>query len=233
MTNLYQSKVLENKQVNQKFHQLKFKLQGDTFAFQTGQFVVLKVGEDLYRDYSLASTPQALPQWEIVVDVTPGGPGTTYLKQLKPGETVETTSPRGVFTLQEDGAETVILGATGCGISPLKPMIEELLSGSEKKKVCLFWGLRYGSEIFLEDILGKWQKDYPNFDFKIVLSKPEAGWEGESSHVTECVIEMVGKSSKDKTSVYLCGSSEMVYDVRESLAKIDFPHDKIYFERYF
>lgn len=233
MANFFKSQVLENKKINDKFHHLKFKLEGDPFDFQTGQFVVLKVGDGLLRDYSVASTPSLLPYWEMIVDVTPGGPGTTYLKTLKVGEIVETTSPRGIFIVEDDGSETVILGATGCGIASIKPMAEEILQENPQREVCLFWGLRFNNEIFLEKIFKGWKEKYPNFNFEVVLSKPETSWEGKSGHITECIKELAGKGSKDKVSVYLCGSSQMISDVKQSLAEINFPHDKIYFEKYF
>lgn len=232
MPNFIKSQVLENTQVNGKFHHLLFELQDQSFALQSGQFVVVKVGESMYRSYSVASHPGSLPHWEIIIDITPGGPGSQFFSKLQKGDVIETTTPRGIFTLQDDGAKNVILAATGCGIASIRPMAQELLEKQGVEKVKLFWGLRYEEEIFLEEVLKNWQQQYPHFSYEIILSKPNQSWEGRKGHVTEVIFEEVKNSSQDQTSVYLCGSGEMVTDVLASLTGCGFSKDKIYFEKY-
>ena len=139
--------VVRNEVLNDKFNLLTLRCQ-DKLNFNIGQFVLLSIGKSINRAYSLASCPHELPFWKIFVDITPGGPGTTYLKNLKKGDIIQTGHPTGQFTLSLTG-ETYIFGATGCGIAPFLPMIETLLDNH--KKVCLYWGLRYKKEVSLKN----------------------------------------------------------------------------------
>lgn len=231
MPNLLQSKVLENKKLNDKFHNVRFELLGEPFAFQVGQFVTMKVGEGVYRAYSVASHPQNLPEWEVVVDITPGGPGSTYLSRLKAGDIIESTNPRGVFMLEDDEADCIVMGATGCGIASIKPMTEELLKKSGKE-VCLFWGLRFKEDLFFAETLEELKKRYPNFRYEIILSQPGEEWTGKQGHITEHLEEFLKEQKAKKVSVYLCGSGEMVKSVLKTCEELQFPCDRIYFEKY-
>lgn len=231
MPNFLQSKVIANKKLTDKFHHLRFELQGEPFAFRSGQFVVVKVGENLYRSYSVASTPQTLPHWEIVIDTSPDGPGSRYFGSLKEGEVVQTTTPRGIFTLEDDGAECMVLGATGCGIASIKPMTEELLNKSGQE-IYLLWGLRFEEDLFFIDLLESWKEKYPNFHYEVVLSKPGGGWSGKKGHITEHLEEYLKGQYPKKISVYLCGSGEMIKDVQDACERLQFPCDRIYFEKY-
>jgi CDP-4-dehydro-6-deoxyglucose reductase len=231
MANFYRSKVLDNQQLNYKFRLVRFRLEdGQSFNFDPGQFIVMKVADLTFRSYSVSSSPEELPEWEIIVDITPGGPGSQFIQNLKPGEIVETTNPRGLFVLQKDENSCFVMGATGCGIASIKPMMEELLKDNQKK-IHFFWGLRYEKDLFFTDLLESWKK-HSNFDYQIILSQPEGEWVGKTGHITEHLITFLSNCPKDQTSVYLCGSKEMIADVTKDAADIAFPDDKIYFERY-
>ena len=77
--------VVSNIKLNSKFNSIKFKSESKSFIFKTGQFVAVKVNKNIFRLYSIASEPEDLPYWNMFIDITPGGPGTTYLKSLKKG----------------------------------------------------------------------------------------------------------------------------------------------------
>lgn len=231
----FKSEVIGNKKLNYKFNHLRFKLadiQKDQFSFSAGQFVIVKVTDSLSQSYSVASMPEQLPCWEILVDITPDGPGCRFLKNLKPGDIIETTAPRGVFTLA-NSAENHILTATGCGFASTWPMAKTLLVKQGRKRVHLFWGLRHERDIVYQNLLDKWQKDYPNFQYELILSHPEGKWAGKVGYTTTHVIELAKKLPANKTNIYLCGNQGLVNDVKEALQKIDFPEERLYFERYY
>lgn len=229
-----QSEVLENKPLNYKFHLLRFKLKGkDTkaFSFKAGQFILVTVEDSLFRAYSIASSPKQLPFWEILIDITPNGPGCKYLKTLKPGDEIMTSTPKGVFALEEDGSTNIIMGATGCGLASIKPIVEEILS--EGKNMHLYWGLRQEEDIFDRSFLENWKSLNPNFQYEIILSKPKSVTNGKTGHINLHMVELIKSLPKGTTSVYLCGNSEMIADVKSQLEKINFPEERVYFERHY
>ncbi len=225
---IFQHNVISNQKLNSKFHSIKLKSNSKNFSFKTGQFVLTKVGDNIFRSYSIASEPEQLPYWNMFIDVTPGGPGTTFLKSLKKGQTVETSEPKGQFILSRK-MNNYIFGATGCGIAPFIPMISELLKNTDKK-VSLVWGLRFNKDIALTKMLTSLSMTYPNFSFEIVLSKPDKNWEGKGGHATFSIVQKAKKFDKETTGIYLSGSRDFVKESTKGLDKEKFPLKKIYFE---
>lgn len=228
--NFINSEVISNKQLNYKFRLLKFKAQNDSFNFKTGQFVVVKVGNKVFRSYSVASTPSQLPNWEIFIDTTPGGPGSQFMTKVKEGDIIQTSKPVGNFVIEESGSPHVMI-ATGCGLASIKPMVELLLERSNSK-IYLLWGLRFTKDIVFKEILDNLQQKYPNFQYEIILSRPEEDWDGKTGHVTSHAIDLLKKLKSSDTKVYLCGNNAMIQDINNSLVQIKDCFDKIHFESY-
>lgn len=229
-----QSEVQSNQKLNYKFNLLRFRLKNKdlkSFSFKAGQFILVALEDSLFRAYSIASPPKQLPIWEILIDITPNGPGCKYLKSLKAGDIIKTSTPKGVFALESDGASNIVMGATGCGLASIKPIIEEILE--QGKSICFFWGLRHEEDMFDKSFLENWKKLNPEFEYEIILSKPENGWTGNTGHINYHMIEHIKSLSQKTTSVYLCGNSKMIADVKSSLEKINFPTERIYFERHY
>ncbi len=208
------SVVLINKALNAKFRLLRFRLQSGNWRFQSGQFVIIKIADDIFRDYSIATLPEKLPVWETILDVTPNGPGCQYLSGLNPGNTIETSAPLGAFVLQNPKPGHFLMVATGSGIASIKPMIEELKK-DKNNLITFLWGLRFEEDIFYREL----------FRENIVLSKPDSQWTGKTGHVTDHLVKA--------DTAYLCGNQVMITDVTKALIKIGVPKKKIYFEKYF
>ncbi len=210
------STVKKNLKLNSKFHQILLETQDKKFKFQPGQYVVLKINNSTYRAYSIASSPSRLPLWEIILDVTPGGPGSTYLKNLKVGDIVQTFQPMGELYLRDDKSKNLIFIATGCGVASLKSMIDFLVKEHAPKNIYLLWGLRYKKDICLMKEIKNWNL-YPRFTYDITLSKPNKNYKGKRGHVDTHLKEIVKNFDLAKTSFYLCGSEEMIGDFQKNL----------------
>lgn len=221
---LIPSQIVQNLKLNDKFHLLHFQALDKTFTFQAGQFVVLKIGENSFRPYSVASSPQSLPFWELLVDTTPNGEGSKFIKSLKTGQTVFTTQPQGNFTINPKGNSHLVMGATGCGLAPIKSLLEQTLSKSTNR-IFLLWGLRYSKEIIFRDLLDSWQRDYPHFKYQIVLSQ-----EDTQSHITSPLTSCVKELLPQKVQAYLCGNSQMIAQTVDSLQEIGLKSEQIFFE---
>ena len=220
--------VVSNRKLNYKFHLLTLRAPS-SFSFKTGQFVVLKINDSIFRCYSIASSPEKLPFWEIFVDITPQGPGTRYLSKLKSKDKIEVTKVAGLFSLQSRKSKQIIFAATGCGLAALKPMIEESLRKDNSEKAILLWGLRYEKDIVFKKLLAEWKKRYPQFTYIIILSQPKSQWKGERGHITKRIVNLA--IEEPKTSIYLCGGSDFIEETQDKLQKNSFSSEKIYFER--
>lgn len=232
---LYQSEVVENQKLNNKFHLIRFKVNDqhkDSFIFSPGQFVTLKVSDSTFRAYSIITLPQILPFWDLFIDITPGGPGTKMLRMLKPKDVIESTAPKGLFIPKKDNSNYYIMIATGCGLASLKPKIEQLLT-KKNKHIHLIWGLRNPEDICLTNFLDEWKKINPHFNYELIISKPNQNWKGKRGHVTEHALELALKLKNTESSFYICGNTQMIQTLNVILKKIGFPEEKIYFERHY
>ena len=202
--------------------------------FLPGQFVSLKVNEEgLRRSYSLASMPGG-KKIELVIDVTPMGVGSKYIIGLDVGDTVEVLGFMGRFILNEESLklkEGVIMVATGSGIVPFRPIIEELLvKRNYQGSVRLIWGMRYEKDLFWIKEIDKFQRDFDNFHFDIVLSKPGKDWPSFQGHVGDVILDM--ENNWEKTCAYLCGNQEMITEIKEVLLEKGIRDSRIFYERY-
>src|SRR5258705_9111299 len=93
--------------------------------FRPGQFVSCLVPHDggvLNRPYSIASTP-ADSHLELLLNLVPGGPGSSYLFACAAGDTLQLTGPWGTFGAGElPDAETIFI-AEQTAIAPIRPML--------------------------------------------------------------------------------------------------------------
>jgi len=203
-------------------------------AFLPGQYVSLKVSkEGLRRSYSIASMPGS-KSIELVIDVTPMGVGSKYILSLKVGDSVEVLGFLGKFVVDEsvlNSCKEIIMVATGSGIVPFRPMIEDLLLvKAYKGSVKLIWGMRHEKDLYWIKEMDKYQREYDNFHFEIALSKPEGDWPGVRGHVGD-VIKTINCNWKD-TAAYLCGNPEMIIEIKEILIEQGVLGEKILLERY-
>lgn len=231
--NFLQSEVIDNQKFNSKFNLIRLKAKDSAFKFEAGQFTVIKIDDTVSRAYSIVSLPQTLPYWEIFVDITPGGPGTTMIKKLKPGDIIHTSQPRGTFKVEKDGAKKILMGATGCGMAAIKPVLEELLNDKERQSIQLFWGLRHEEEICFLEHLKKLQEIYPHFNYEIVISKPQNGWTGKTGHITSHLDQALQNHTPGEIGLYLCGNSEMIKETIQLSEPKGLTLENIYFERHY
>jgi ferredoxin-NADP reductase len=162
------------------------------------------------------------------VDYTPGGIGTTYLKNLSIGNTVKTLEPQGRFLMKNKNGKYLFAG-TGCGIGPFLSMFEDLIKIPDKK-VFLLWGLKKEADIAMTDVFGEYSKKYPNFSFEIILSEPSTSWTGESGHIQDFLTKKIEQIKKDNMVIYLSGSTEFVLQAGQSLQEGGFPAERVHTE---
>lgn len=87
-----------------------------------GQYVVLRLqpasaGSPLFRSYSL-SGPLSAERYRISVKIEAGGAAGAWFQQhVRPGDTLDVSSPRGSFILQS-GERPLVLLSAGIGATP-------------------------------------------------------------------------------------------------------------------
>lgn len=191
-------------------------------AFKAGQFISFEVVKEglkfpLVRPYSIASPPSQRETVTLLLNLIPGGPGSTFLFGLKEGDETRFSGPAGSFYLRDDPARDLFFVATGTGIAPFRSMLLTHFDRGMPRAATLYWGLRSERDLYYQDELETLARAHPNFSFLTTLSRPEDGWTGARGRVTRLVEERI--ASVANLDVYLCGNSGMIKDVTEIMRR--------------
>jgi ferredoxin-NADP reductase len=202
------------------------------FDFIPGQFVMITVekeGKPVKKPYSIASPPHFKDRIELCIKRVEGGFVSNWFFQLKIGDRVEFTGPKGVFKIHEPLPEHLMFVATGTGIAPLRAQFHHLLEKGHRGKITLVFCNRYETEILFEQELKDLAAKYPNFNYVPVISRPKA-WTGEKGYVQDVIRRRF--SDPKGIQVYICGLVPMVNDLKACLMEIGYPKEAIHFEKW-
>lgn len=209
-----------------------FKFEFDEpFDYLAGQYLSLKVSDEGdRRSYSIASRPNN-KLVELMIDVSPMGLGSKYALNLKVGDKIEALCPMGQFVIDNGELikEKLLFVATGSGIVPMKPIIEDLLIDKKYQgKIQLIWGMRHVAELYWVDEFKKLEQEYSNFEFRLVLSKPEGDWGGHVGHIGD-----IFDKSYEGWATYICGNKTMIAETAAKLEGLGIKRKNIHFEKFY
>src|SRR5271166_6174547 len=111
-----------------------------------GQFVVLRLRPNadappVLRSYSLSNLPDP-GRYRITIKEEPHGIASTYLStQLRTGDVLDVSEPRGAFTLRRGDLPVVLLSA-GVGVTPVMAMLHALAAQASVRPVWWIYGAR-------------------------------------------------------------------------------------------
>lgn len=221
---------VSNNKISSTYYDLVFEMPGE-FNFLPGQYLTCRVSPDRLNSYSIAGKVGS-NRFGFLVDVKPGGPGSHFFANLKPGDKMPVLGPFGKFVLNlNDGAEEMIFLGTGSGVAPLKAMIEAAFWAGETRPMKLYFGLRYKEDILWNDYFSRLEAEHGNFKFTLCLSQPDESWQGAKGHITDLVKNDYPDASK--ISAYLCGGLKMIEEAKSVLASLGTPEERIYHEKFF
>lgn len=193
------------------------------FKYEPGQFIALTVphrdgrSRPLKRAYSF-STPYEVAckkGYELCVKYVPRGAGSTYLKNLNPGDEFQIFAPYGDFRYRLPTPErSVCFISTSSGIAPFQSIaLSKLLQveAPPKKALCLF-GARTESELLYS---GNFEQ--AGVERVDCVSQPSADWKGFKGRVTDYLKTLPPDWEWHSTDFYLCGNGAMIQEVERLL----------------
>lgn len=187
--------------------------------FEAGQFVALGLNmEGPSRLYSLASGILN-DNIDLLYDVKPEGLLTPSLAKLKVGAEVYISKPFGSFLCDEKPAWWI---AAGTGIAPFASMF---FSGLYDNKILLHGGKTKNSFYFEKDFLPAMGENY------VRCCSQETGEGLYEGRLTKYLNEL--KEIPADQKYYLCGSVEMVVEVRDILISRGISYSNILAEIFF
>ena len=189
-----------------------------------GQFLVLRLrttpdGPMLLRNYSMSGMPGART-YRVSVKREANGVVSSYLHgHVQAGDILETSAPRGGFTLRSGDAPVVLLSA-GIGATPVLAMLHSLSSAGSRREIWWVYGARNRAEHpFAKESRGLLQT-LVNSRSHIVYSKPDSedklGVDYDSvGHVDAPLLDRLGVARG--ADFYLCGPPSFLRDLTAGL----------------
>jgi len=238
MLNTYKTILSQRAQLTSDVYLYHFDLaEPKEIKFSAGQYLMIKVPTDrgpLSRLYSVASSAAEKNNFDLIIQIFPGGLASTFLSNLNLQDEVIFQGPAGKFNLNKNNRPKIFL-ATGTGIAPIKSI---LTANFPMNNFHLFWGLKTFKDLYLFDQLKK-------FNPKICLSReqnlnmiPEADRQYFDLGHVDAVMEkqlpelhLQGLPMTD-CEFYLCGGREVVESLRQGLLAKNILPENIYFEKF-
>jgi MocE subfamily Rieske [2Fe-2S] domain protein len=196
------------------------------------------------NNYSLASNCVTERQLKFNVRIAtpppgqdcPPGVGSSYVFNLKPGDTVTAIGPFGDFHVKPTQKEMVYIGG-GAGMAPLRAHISHLFENLlTSRKVSYWYGARSKQEIYYENYFRQLEADHENFKFHLALSEPldEDNWTGDTGFIHEVVLINYLETHPNPKAVefYLCGPPMMIKACTKMLKSLGVSNDQIAFDEF-
>lgn len=130
---------------------LRHPLGGELPGWEPGAHIDVHLPNGVLRQYSLCSTPEELQEWRIaVLRETPGRGGSAYVHdELKPGTKLQVRKTRNNFPMRP--AERYLFIAGGIGITPILPMVREVVKRDIPWEL-LYLGRKRSSMAFVREV---------------------------------------------------------------------------------
>ncbi|MCI1013944.1 Rieske 2Fe-2S domain-containing protein [Herbaspirillum sp. C7C2] len=184
-------------------------------SWRAGQYIDLLLEDGQRRSYSMATHAGAGSDLlELHVRHLPGGVFTDRVfGGMQPGQALTLEGPTGSFYLRE-GAQPVILLASGTGFAPVKALVEEAIAVGNTRPMRLYWGGRRTADLYLDALCRDWATTLPWFEYVPVLSEADSasGWQGRTGFVHQAVMQDV--PAMQQYQVYACGAPVVVESAR-------------------
>ncbi|KAF0923266.1 hypothetical protein E2562_005230 [Oryza meyeriana var. granulata] len=196
-----------------------------------GQYLLIRVpGEDGLKPAFMAiASPPGGAGFDFLVKTVPG---TTAEKLcgLRDGDVVELGAIMGNGFLinrinPPDEAQTVLLFATGTGISPIRSLIEFGFAADQRADVRLYYGARNLQTMAYQDRFKNWEST----GLKVipVLSRADDSWKGERGYVQHAFWKDQHIANHFSTGAVLCGQKQMSEEITSALIADGVSPDKI------
>jgi Na+-transporting NADH:ubiquinone oxidoreductase subunit F len=212
--------------------------EGEEVKFKAGQYVQIKAPqygkstEEVYRAYSIASSPSQHDCIQLIIRKVPEGICTTYVfDYLKEGDTLHINGPYGDFYLRESEREIICI-AGGSGLAPIKSLLHQIEEEGIQRKTSFFFGCVGKRDLYYVDEMKAFEDKLPNFRFIPALSGAAEGddWTGETGLITEVVDRHVTDGSN--VEAYLCGSPGMIDACIRVLLSKGVAEENIYYDKF-
>ena len=199
-----------------------------------GQFLQARVGgadaKAVFLAVAAAPGAQAPGTLELLVKDAGEGSPAGLLCGLPAGGELEVSPVMGKgFPVERAAdAETVLLFASGSGISPIRALVESGKLGGDRRTI-LFHGVRDAAHQPYATQLQAWEADL-GVRVVEVHSRPEAGWAGARGYVQDALeAEKENLGDLSRAAAFVVGQKEMAEALKQALGAAGTPEENVLF----
>ena len=143
------------------------------FAWTPGQFI--EVGLPGYGEIPLGLASNPFDRKAFQVSVRGVGSVSSALRRLGKGDAVGIRGPFGNgFPVRDMEGRQVLVVAGGCGIPPLRSLIEYALAGKKFKSVTMLYGSKTEADLLFRHDYGRWVRG--GVDVRLTVDNSSEGW---------------------------------------------------------
>jgi len=199
-----------------------------------GQYVVLRLqrstgGLPLFRSYSL-SGPLSTERYRISVKIELNGAAGTYVREnVRVGDALDVSLPRGSFIVKSEERPLVLLSA-GIGATPVLAMLYALATARSTRQVLWLHAARdrqhhpFAAEV--RHLMLALARGRSYVCYSRPGSRDKMGEDFDAvGHLSRSVLDEVGVTRE--ADVYLCGPPRFMADMKEALATVGVAPERI------
>ncbi len=201
----------------------------EDFSFIAGQYIQLFIPKLKYPDvkdgtrmFSIASSPNKKGEVDLLFRMSDSGFKKTLI-EMKPGDEITFSGPRGPMKLPEDNSLPIVLIAGGVGVSSFLSMIRFSNETHSGHKITLVYANANQQEAAYQDELAQIEKENPNFKLHNILGALKESRLKES----------INGNIIQKPLWAVIGPQGFVDFVSNYLIKKDIPLQDIFFEQFY
>ena len=203
------------------------------FRFSPGQFGWLTLWDSPFaitaHPFSFSSSAAAT-DGRVEMTIRNLGDFTSSIQRTPVGQRVYLDGPYGAFTIGNP-ADMHVLIAGGIGVTPMMSMIRTLADRKDKRPVILLYGVQdWESITFREELEAL--KSRLDLTVVYVLSKPAAGWTGETGFINAEIFKRYLTPPYASHEYFICGPNIMMDAIEKTLGEMSVPMSKYHSERY-
>lgn len=203
------------------------------FPFSPGQFgwLTLWAGPFAITAHPFSfSSSAAAADGRVEMTIRNLGDFTSNIHKVPVGQRVYLDGPYGAFTIGNP-ADMHVLIAGGIGVTPMMSMIRTLADRDDKRPVILLYGVQdWESITFREELEAL--KARLDLTVVFVLSKPAAGWTGETGFISAEIFKRYLTPPYANHEYFICGPNVMMDAIEKTLGEMSVPMSKYHSERY-
>ncbi|RQW61907.1 hybrid-cluster NAD(P)-dependent oxidoreductase [Vibrio viridaestus] len=207
------------------------------FFFKPGQFVTLELeidNEQVFRSYTISSSPSVPYSFSITVKRVPGGFVSNWIHDnLAEGSELAVHGPVGEFNSIDYPADKILLLSGGVGITPVMSMARWAYDTNTDVDIVFVHSARTPSDLIFRRELEFMSSRISNFHLHLICERIESGqnWAGYRGYLDDVKLLMMTPDLLER-EVFCCGPAPYMNAVKNLLRALGFDMDRYHEEAF-